>query len=242
MFDHTKLNNTRQLLDALEIQTADRILLKYMEGTEVSQMDAPIFFRNVRRCASKLDAMDLAGKHIGIMGANRWLWMVHLCAVFAIGGVAVLLAPDLNSEDLAMRADHGDITCILHDGTIQVNVPGILAISMDDPLPETETYTRRDPAPDDLACILFTSGTTAQSKAVMYTHKATIAGICHNIIGIPFHSQLAILPLHHIAGFASVLNTWYLNREICLGEDYKYLFRYLEALKPDYILTVPSLL
>lgn len=242
MFDHTQLNNTGQLLDALEIQTGNRVLLKYMEDTEICQMDSPTFFRNVRRCAAKLDSLGLAGKHIGIMGTNRWQWMAHLCAVFAIGGVAVLLAPDLNAEELAQRAEHADVVCVLHDGAIPVSLPGIAAVSMDDPLPEQEAYGRREPSGDDLACILFTSGTTARSKAVMYTHKATIAGICHNIIGIPFRSQLAILPLHHIAGFASVLNTWYLNRVICLGADYKYLFRYLEAMKPDYILTVPSLL
>lgn len=242
MFDHTHLRNLPQLLDALEAQTGDRILLKYMEGNQVQTMDSPTFFQNVRRCAGKLDALGLKGKHIGIMGANRWHWMVHLCAVFEIGGVAVLLAPDLNPEDLVQRATHADICCILHDEAIEAAVPGILSVSMDEPLPLTEDFCQADPAPDDLACILFTSGTTAQSKAVTFTHKATIAGICHNIIGIPFQAQLAILPLHHIAGFASVLNTWYLNRVICLGEDYKHLFRYLEALKPDYTLTVPSLL
>ena len=242
MFEHTHLQNLPQLLDALEAQAGDRVLLTYMEGNQVHTMDSPSFFCHVRRCAARLDALGLGGKHIGIMGANRWQWMVHLCAVFEIGGVAVLLAPDLNSEDLAQRANHADVACILHDEAIPVNLPGIQALSMDAPLPEETHYRRRDPAPDDLACILFTSGTTAQSKAVMFTQKATIAGICHNIIGIPFRAQLAILPLHHIAGFASVLNTWYLNRVICLGEDYKHLFRYLEALKPDYMLTVPSLL
>ena len=242
MFDHTQLRNLPALLNALEVQTGNRILLKYMEGNGVSTMDSPAFFGYVRRCAAKLDALGLSGKHIGIMGANRWQWMVHLCAVFEIGGVAVLLAPDLNAEDLANRANHADIACILHDASIQANIPDVMSVSMDEPLPDSESFRRADPAPDDLACILFTSGTTAQSKAVAYTHKATIAGICHNIIGIPFRAQLAILPLHHIAGFASVLNTWYLNREICLGEDYKNLFRYLEAMKPDYTLTVPSLL
>ena len=242
MFDHTHLKNLPQLLDALEAQAGDRVLLRYMEGDQVQTMDSPAFFRNVRRCAAKLDALGLAGKHIGIMGANRWQWMVHLCAVFEIGGVAVLLAPDLNSEDLAQRANHADVACILHDEAIPASVPSILSLSMDDLLPMQTNYRRRNPRPEDLACILFTSGTTAQSKAVMFTHQATIAGICHNIIGIPFRAQLAILPLHHIAGFASVLNTWYLNRVICLGQDYKHLFRYLEALKPDYMLTVPSLL
>jgi len=244
MFDHTSLQNMGQLLSALEAQSGSRTLLKYMVGTEVHEMDAPTFFQYVRRCGSKLHDLGLSGKHIGIMGANRWQWLVHLCAVFQIGGTAVLLAPDLNPEELAQRACQADLTCILHDKVLPVSVPGVLALSMDDSLPHKmlpNDYAC--PAnPEDLACILFTSGTTAICKAVMYSHKATIAGICHNVIGIPFQAQLAILPMHHIAGFASVLNTWYLNRIICLGEDFKNLFRYLEAMKPDYTLIVPSVL
>ena len=248
MIDHTLLKNMPQLLTALKEQSGDRVILKYMKDLEVVSVNSVEFFQQVDRCTAKLRQLGLSGKHIGIMGANRVQWMVHLCAIFQIGSVAVLLAPDLNAEDLSSRADQTDIFCILHDDTLSpvVNqVPNLSSISMDEPLPDaspSEVTPCEDANPEDLSCILFTSGTTARCKAVMLSHKAMIAGICHNVIHFPFHSQLAILPLHHIAGFASVLNTWYLNRVICLGEDFKYLFRYLEHMKPDYMLTVPSLL
>lgn len=248
MIDHTQLKNMPQLLNALEIQSGSSVILKYMSDLDVISVTAPAFFEDVRKCTAKLYDLGLSGKHIGIMGTNRCEWMVHLCAIFQIGSVAVLLAPDLNPQDLTARAEQTDIFCILHDAalteTVQ-QVPHVITCSMDDPLPShapAAPLCCPDPEPGDLSCILFTSGTTAQCKAVMLSHKAMIAGICHNVIHFPFHSQLAILPLHHIAGFASVLNTWYLNRVICLGTDFKNLFRYLEYMKADYTLTVPSLL
>lgn len=251
MFDHTRLENMHQLLRELEIQSADRVLMKYMTGTEVVEVSAPAFFRDVKKCAAMLYQRGLNGRHIGIMGPNRVDWMVHLCAIYEIGAVAVLMAPDLNGQDIAARAVQTDLDCVIYSSSLektvsQAELPDqVQRISMLEftqwEMPD-EALPCPDSKSDELACILFTSGTTSQCKAVMLSHKAMIAGICHNVIHFPFEAQLAILPLHHIAGFASVLNTWYLNRVICLGEDFKYLYRYLEHMKPDYTLTVPSLL
>lgn len=250
MIDHTKISNMHQLLLALEEQSGDRVLMKYMVEKQVFEVDTPTFFRDVRKCAAMLYRRGLSSKHIGIMGPNTVDWMVHLCAIFETGGVAVLMAPDLNGQDIADRTRQTDLEAILHapsltDTITQAALPkNVTSISMDNfrTEPDGIPLPCPDNQPDDLSCILFTSGTTSLCKAVMLSHKAMIAGICHNVIRFPFEAQLAILPLHHIAGFASVLNTWYLNRLICLGDDFKNLYRYLEHMKPDYTLTVPSLL
>lgn len=250
MLDHTHLKNMRQLLFALEQQAQDSIILNYMSGMQVVEVSGTSFYAQVHQCATSLRNLGLSGKHIGIMGANRPTWMVHLCAIFEICAVAVLLAPDLNGQDLASRLNQADVSCLLHDKALSATVAeaaqtlGFRSFSMDTPLPAAAEIALpcSEPGEDALACILFTSGTTALSKAVMLSHKAMIAGVCHNVIRFPFRAQLAILPLHHIAGFASVLNTWYLGRVLCLGEEIKYLTRYLQHMKADYVLTVPSLL
>lgn len=251
MLDHTNLKNMRQFLSELEQECSDKTILKYMSGMQVLEVSGSEFYHDVHQCARFLAEQGLSGKHIGIMGANRPTWMVHLCAIFEIGAVAILLAPDLNADDLRLRAQQTDIFCVLHDEALTDVVSkaatpqGFLSVSMDQPAEVglSEGYfSETEAKPDDLCCVLFTSGTTSVSKAVMLSHKAMIAGICHNIIRFPFEAQLAILPLHHIAGFASVLNTWYLDRVLCLGAEMKYLTRYLQYMKPDYVLTVPSIL
>ena len=97
-------------------------------------------------------------------------------------------------------------------------------------------------SPDDPACILFTSGTTARCKAVTLSHASVLAGACNNVIGFPFEAQLAILPFHHIAGISTTLNALCLGAVVCIAENVKQLYRCLSKLKPDYVLTVPSLL
>lgn len=249
MLNAASIHNMPQLLTALEAHTADRVFLRYMEGTQVHNVAAPDFFDLVRTFAAALSEQGLGGRHIGVMGANRVQWLAGFCAVFFVGGVAVLLSPDLNSRELAERTDHADVQGLLFDDALSDTVgnarlaPGFVSINLDHcPWQGAAVPPMPLPGPEELACILFTSGTTAAAKAVMLSHRAMVAGVCHNVIGHPFTAQLAILPFHHVAGFASVLNTWYLDGVACLGRDFKYLYRYLEYMKPDYTLTVPSIL
>lgn len=237
-------SNMCELLQYLEERDRERVIFTYLSGWKTHAVSGVDFFEQVCRRAFTLEHMGLGGKHIGLMGACRWQWMASLCAVFQIGAVAVLLSPELNGKELSEAATRTDLSAILcDDSLVDLScMPDIPVIGMDAE-PGSEKLERFAVLePEALACILFTSGTTGNQKAVMFTHRALLAGICHNVIGIPFEAQLAILPLHHIAGFASVLNTWYLGRRICLGEDVIHLYRYLELLKPDYVLTVPSIL
>ena len=71
MLDASHITNMPQLLHALEIHTADRIFLKYMEDLEVRAVSASRFFALVRQYAAVLAHKELMGKHIAIMGTNR---------------------------------------------------------------------------------------------------------------------------------------------------------------------------
>lgn len=241
--------NMRRMLDTLEAQSGERVILKYMDGMQVISVTAPKFFSRARKYAAVLHARGLCGTHIGIMGANRMEWLAAFCGIYQAGGVAVLLSPDLNAQELSERIEHADIQGLFYDETLSETVhqtafpADFIDLNLDslseailDPVSAPESNA------EDLACILFTSGTTATAKAVMLSHRAMVAGVCHNVIPCSFDAQLAILPFHHIAGIASVLNTWYLGAVACIGQDFKYLYRYLEHMKPDYTLTVPSML
>lgn len=248
MIDSTHVHNMVQLLNALETQCGQRTILRYMEGPQVYELSADAFFQKVRSFAATLEARNLRRSHIGIMGANRVEWMMGFCAIVLVDAVAVLLSPDLSSQELSERAAQVDLNAIIFDNTLNETVagavfaPDFVRINLDH-IPSSDCLCPvSQPDPESLSCILFTSGTTDTAKAVMLSHRAMVAGVCHNVIGHAFSAQLAILPFHHVAGLASVLNTWYLDAVACLGQDIKYLFRYLEQMKPDYTLTVPSIL
>lgn len=230
-------DNMPELLTALEAECTQRVILKYTVDAHVRELTGREFFLRARRCARALEPWQ--GKHIGILGGNTPQWLWWFCGIVWAGGVAVLLSPDLDGQELSQRIGRADVECLICDRPVpELDIP---VISMDT-MPEAEISRVANPSGDALSCLVFTSGTTMEAKAVMLSHRAMVAGICHDVIGVPFQAQLAILPMHHVAGFAAVLNTWYLGRVVCLGEDMRYLLRYLQAMQPDYTLLVPSLL
>lgn len=234
----------QQLLQFLEKRDEERTAFEYLHGAQSCGISGGTFFTHVHRRALQLRQLGLSGQHVGIMGANRWQWISGLCAVFQVGGVAVPLSPELNRRELAGAAEQADLMGILMDAECLETAADLeIPVVSLDLAPQTEELMEyASPDEEAPACMLFTSGTTARPKIAVFSHSALLAGICHNVIPIPFEAQLAVLPLHHIAGFASVLNSWYLGRRICLAENVKQLNRCLREMKPDYMLTVPAIL
>lgn len=241
MQDFETISNMPQLLAALERKSADQVILRYLDDADPVDMTAPQFYGQASHCAAALETFR--SKHIGIIGPNTPQWLMWFAGIFQAGAVAVLLSPDLDPEQLSQRVAQVDLSCVVYHESLAQIVSRLpcQTISMDTKTPDAPA-PMADPDPESLACILFTSGTTAIPKAVMLSQKAMVASVCHNVVGLPFQAQLTVLPLHHVAGFATVLNTWYLGRMVCLGQDMRYLFRYLQRLRPDYTLLVPSLL
>lgn len=106
-----------------------------------------------------------------------------------------------------------------------------------------EEYINTDPDPDVLSVLLFTSGTSASSKAVMLSHK----NICSDIMSLggvvhfkPGDSVLSILPLHHtFENTTGLLFPLFLGMTVSICDGLKYLSKNLTEYKPDCLIGVP---
>lgn len=150
------------------------------------------------------------GEKIIVSGKNSPEWACAYLAVQYAGGIVVPLDNNLLEEDFVKLAKFSDSTIILADSARLKSLPdlGFKAIAcleeksdwtyiFDLNGPEKEGYKCTS---EDIAAILFTSGTTGTPKGVMLTN--------HNIIGDTWLAQslmniypedvfYAILPIHH---------------------------------------------
>lgn len=247
-----KPDTMEKVIHLLEQRMAGRRVFQYMNDMDVVEIYAEEFFQDIRSRARLLEEYGLKRSHIGVMGRSGYEWLVSFCAVFLAGGAAVLLDKETAPEILKDQARRTGLAGLIYDGELEETVraaglpQSVKKFSVEalrKNCAETDSgMTGEQKKPEDLACIFFTSGTTAVSKAVMMSERGLAAGLCHRINDEPFQSLLSVLPFHHISGFSSVLNALWLGKEVCLAVDPQYFFRCLEMMKPDYIFVVPSML
>ena len=233
-----KVQNMKQVLDSLKKKTEGKRLIRYMEDQEVMEISSRHFFEQVQEEALLLEAQGLAGKQVGIIGRNSWRWLVSFCGIFQAGAVAVLLDRELDPKMIGKLAERVELAAICYDDSAEekIRAAGLSETVKRIPMGEKTEKIRKCSPPveqkgEDLACIFFTSGTTAESKAVMLSQQGLAASICSTVNDKPFQALLGVLPFHHLSGFITVLNAMYLGAEVCLGTDLKYFYRYLEAIK-----------
>lgn len=118
--------------------------------------------------------------------------------------------------------------------------------------PEAVNNAAKAILPDDLATISYTSGTTADPKGVMLTHRNYTANVeqALTLMTIPtWYRTLIILPLDHcfahVAGFYSVMASGASAGTVQTGktgmETLKNIPVNIKELQPSFLLSVPTL-
>ena len=187
------------------------------------------FTDDVNYLGTALVSMGLKNKRIAVISDNRYEWNVAYLAIVTGTGVVVPLdksLPDNEIENLIIRSE---VECIFYSDKYdnvmneikkQKNTNVKYFISMDLEQKENDIYSQKELLstgksllelgntdfldinidPETMSIMLFTSGTTAMSKAVMLSHKNIVSNIMDiaSVIKVDETDRfLSFLPLHH---------------------------------------------
>lgn len=201
------------------------------------------------------------GKHIAIVGATSYGWIVSYYGIVNGGSVAVPLDANLPAEDLCELIDRADVTTLVYDGTKESvagmaaercaglkhlialeegsGVPG--ALSMQELLGGDRKGNGYVPAPEDLATIMYTSGTTGKSKGVMLTHRNLAENATALDMGYePGTVLMSVLPIHHAYCLSmDILKGTSVGAVICINDSLLRVAKNIKLFEPNMILMVP---
>ena len=211
------------------------------------------------------ERFNLEGKHIGIMARNSYYWCVSYFAAASLG-TAVPIDRDSRSETTADIIRFGDVAAVICDSVCarEINkcTPDTLIICIDslqsDEAVSFDTlldYGRArlaegecvniNRASQEMAVLIFTSGTTGKPKGVMLSHNNIISdleAVSENVKINEEDRSLSVLPLHHTYEAITMLIMVSKGATVCFSSSYKNLIRDFSVYEPTVLVCVPMLL
>jgi acyl-CoA synthetase (AMP-forming)/AMP-acid ligase II len=181
----------------------------------------------VSQAAGLLSSLGIGeGDRVGIFATNSTAFLEALFGASALGATVVPMNYRAADEEVThLLADSG-ARVLFSETRYRDLVEGCRPDSLETIIYLDEDYAaRRDEADewplmaevddDDLAALLYTSGTTSLPKGVKLTHGAMtgyIMGANDAADGSDLGRMILAAPLYHIAGLTSVLNALYAGR------------------------------
>ena len=186
------------------------------------------------------------GGVVAVRLANRTDLVVVLFAAWRLGAAATPVNPALAQGEVEYQvADSGATVLVTHDGLaidgVATLAPDDLAAAGDDEVEAVE------PDLDDLALLVYTSGTTGRPKGVELTHAnldAMTAAMVEAMALTEDDHSLLILPLFHVNGIVvSVLSPLRAGGQATIAGrfDPRTFFATLESVRPTYFSGVPAI-
>ncbi|WP_255025830.1 amino acid adenylation domain-containing protein [Rhodococcus sp. D-6] len=155
------------------------------EGTSVSYRE---FDERVNRCARALIAAGVGPEtRVGLMIGQSVELVVAMYAVSVAGGAYVPLDPSLPPGRIAQIVAAAEPAVVVRVGgaSAAVDLGGAAVIDVDDPAhaglsaaPVTDAERLARLRPENIAYVLFTSGSTGVPKGVAVTHRAVTNQMC----------------------------------------------------------------
>lgn len=211
-----------------------------------------------------LESKGLLGKHIAVMGASSYQWVVAYFGTVNSNSVIVPIDKELPAEDIAELLNRADVSAVVYDKNLYDRIDTIRnlcpdveyyinlsieddednALSFNKLIAENQGEFDVEIDNDKMCSILFTSGTTGKAKGVMLTHTSLADNATCMDMGEPVGTvSVSVLPIHHAYCFTcDILACLCSGVTCCFNDSIMRLVKNLNLFNPQIILLVPMII
>ena len=275
IYEATEFENKKEIMyeTVKKYKSNIAFTLKYKEEKDVRYEDITYqrFLEEVNSLGTKLFDLGYKNKRIAVVGKNRYEWVLAHVTNLLGGIVSVPLDKDMQFEELESCLQRSKADMVIFDEKQlekieeikkrnNTNLKEYVCMSKIDNYLDIETlksegekllksgnkdYINAEIDSYKMGILLFTSGTTSRSKAVMLSQK----NIACNVYALqcvedlrPTDTNIAFLPLHHVFGSTCII--WTLSGGVrhVFPDGLRYIKQNLNEYKVSVFVGVPLLI
>ena len=275
LYEVREFHNFRKLLEQSEALYGNSPAFKVKNKIgQILDISYTRFKADVEALGTALLDLGLDGCKVAVAGANSYKWCTSYLAVGSGVGVVVPTDKELPFDDILSILTVSESKAIIFDERFGEKLlehrdrlpKGLILISMDSSKDEDgilsydlllnngyrligtgdSAYFDKDVEGNKLTVLLFTSGTTGMSKAVMLSAD-NICSDVRSIMGFVKINKgeriLSLLPIHHTYECSvTFLCCIYGGVTICFCDGLRYITKNLEEYSPNILIVVPLIL
>ncbi|MBQ7297292.1 MAG: AMP-binding protein [Alistipes sp.] len=233
---------------------SEKVAFTMLDGEEVTFKEVGTRIEKIQQTLTSAGLMP--GDKVALYSSSMPNWGVSYFAVTMSGMVVVPILPGFSGEEVEKILEHSESKALLVSDKLYSKIPKE-AIEKLNVVIRTKNLkvlaqtvkgegATAVPKPEELAAIIYTSGTTSSPKGVMHTHEslALHADLCQKLFPIvPEDSFLSVLPMSHvyecslglIFPFSQGVPVFYLDRPPAAAA----LVPAMRRVKPTIMLVVP---
>lgn len=257
LYNHTPVYTIKELLEFCVKTYGGKEAFVYENKKQNVSISFTTFKEDVDTFGSYLFDAGFTNSKIAVFGENSYEWILTYFSVVCGKNIIVPIDKELDADSVVELLLDSESEALVYSNTyadiieqLKVKVPNITYISMNDIsdfiekgktlLPDGD-YINAKISKDDLASIVYTSGTTGKSKGVMLTHN----NFCSCMYGASCNvtlngTSLLVLPLHHTFGLvASVFAVMYYGYPIYINRSIRKLTNDFKKCQPQHLFAVP---
>jgi len=249
-------------------------LIKEKKGEPYTEISFNRFGDDVEAFGTALMDLKLQDLRVAIISESRYEWYITYMSAVNGPGVVVPLDKELPKGEIANLINRAHCNVVVYSqikeddiNSIRSEVPGVEYFINMDLAEDTESewsfskmlekgknlfnagnteFNEVVIEPDEMKILLFTSGTTSDSKAVMLSHRNisfNLMEMCKMIYIGPEDTFLSVLPLHHTyectCGFLCQV---YRGSTVAQCEGLRYIVKNMQESKVTIMLAVPLMI
>ncbi len=270
LYDVQKFSTIREMLDLADSQDGGKNAFMYFEGKSEKSVTYHEFVSTTEYLGTALTDMGFSTSHIANIGENSYKWVVVYLTVLKSAGVYVPIDKEMPFDDIVHVVKDSESEIIFCSKKFEKifkenrdkfpNIKYFICLSAKENDGEflsydllvqkgkelyengNRDYTKLTSDENDLKMLVYTSGTTGNSKGVMLTEHNLVSSVYYGLqVSTIYDRCLSVLPYHHTyEAVCGLLVALHFHATICINDRLTHVLKNLQYFKPDYMYLVPA--